>query len=209
MKRLVLSSVLVALLIAAPAPACADDFDPHSADLLDAIDCRLTAAQFMSFGFALEGEDGIVARRGWAKVETKNAFLAVFELPSPITVAGSYMTRRIAFASGAVLAVLDLADPSEIARVENVRNLMDPDALIEAVVASGRATREQMEQEITFRKFMGERVISDVTDPPDGDRWRSRQTVARSISNVSTDPGKTLYGCAYRLELLDKDGRPL
>jgi hypothetical protein len=33
--------------------------------------------------------------------------------------------------------------------------------------------------------------------------------VARSISNATTHPGKTFYGCAYRMEMLDKDGKPL
>ena len=50
--------------------------------------------------------------------------------------------------------------------------------------------------EIKFRKFLGERVISDVADPADGETFRARTTIALNVSNVVTHPGKTLYGCS-------------
>lgn len=41
------------------------------------------------------------------------------------------------------------------------------------------------------------------------DSFGTRTIIARSISNVASHPGKTLYGCSYRIELLDRDGNPL
>ncbi|RSV40675.1 hypothetical protein CA234_11245 [Sphingomonas sp. ABOLE] len=70
-------------------------------------------------------------------------------------------------------------------------------------------TRAQAEAEIKFRKFLGERVISDVTDPADGDHFRAHTRIALNVSNATTHPGKTLYGCSYKIDLLDKEGNPL
>ena len=82
--------------------------------------------------------------------------------------------------------------------------------MIDALVAEGRRTRAEVERSIRFRKFLGERVVTDVTEPArDGETFGSRTVVARSISNATTHPGKTLYGCSYRMEILDADGEPL
>jgi len=71
-------------------------------------------------------------------------------------------------------------------------------------------TRQQAEAAVPFRKFMGERIVQDVTEPAgQGESYGSRSVVARAISNATTHPGKTFYGCSYRLEMLDKDGTPL
>jgi hypothetical protein len=43
----------------------------------------------------------------------------------------------------------------------------------------------------------------------DGETFRARTTIALNVSNVVTHPGKTLYGCSYKMELLDKNGNQL
>ena len=176
----------------------------------DAIACRLDVPAYQRFAMALEGEEQRAARRGWRKVSPEDAALLEYTLPAPITVAGSYRTRRIAFTGSGILAILDLPDPGVIAAGEQIANQMDVEPLIAEIVASGKATRAEAEQLIKFRKFLGERVIKDVTEPAaEGESFGSRTTVVRSISNSPAYPGKTLYGCAYRMEILDKDGTPL
>jgi hypothetical protein len=41
------------------------------------------------------------------------------------------------------------------------------------------------------------------------DGFGSRLTVARTISNATSHPGKTFHGCACRIRVLDSDGAPL
>ncbi len=133
-----------------------------------------------------------------------------YDLPAPITVAGHFSTRRIAFTANAVLAVLDLADPAEIARPLAIENAMDPNPLIDFIVSSGKATRAEAEAQIKFRKFLGEKVISDITElPAENETFGAHIVITRNISNATTHPGRTFYGCSYRVELIGKDGKPL
>ncbi|WP_333571519.1 hypothetical protein [Sphingomonas sp.] len=185
-----------------------DDVDFSTIDIKDAIECRLDAPTYNGFATAAT-DDATLATSHWKPVKSANMLLAEYELPNPIVVAGGYSTRRIAFTSSGVLAVLDVADPGVIAAKVHIRNTMGSDGLVDALVASGKVTRAEAEAEIKFHKFLGERVISDVTDPADGETYRARTTIALNVSNVVTHPGKTLYGCSYKMELLDKDGNPL
>ena len=183
-----------------------DDADPHAISATDAISCRIGAADYMGFALSIsDDEQGVAAARGWRKVAGKNPFLSEYELPAPIAVAG-YTTRRIAFSGSAILAVLDLPDPVVVADREGIANELSVNPLVDAVIA-GQASGKQG---APFRKFMGEKVISEETEPATSDSgWSSRTVVTRTISNVTSHPGKTLYGCNYRTELLDKDGNPL
>lgn len=210
------TALLAALLPAASFAAsmqdtasAADDFDPSTVDVKDAIECRLEAPAYNSFAMAISGEEKLAAKRQWKAVKSPNFLMQEYELPTPIVVSGTYSTRRIAFTSTGVLAILDQPDPAVIAGKEQIENAMPADGLVDALVASGKVTRAQAEAEIKFRKFIGERVIRDVTDPADGDHFRARTRIALNVSNVATHPGKTLYGCSYKIELLDKDGNPL
>lgn len=205
---------LIAVLLPASAPAQdaaggADTIDPGTIDVTDAIECRLDAPVYNRFAMAVNGEEKLADKHRWKAVKSANFLLAEYDLPAPITVAGGYSTRRIAFTSTGVLAILDLPDPAVVARKAQIENAMPAEGLVDALVASGKVTRAQAEAQITFRKFIGERVLRDVTDPADGDHFRARTIIARNVSNVATHPGKTLYGCAYKIELLDKDGNPL
>ncbi|ATY33371.1 hypothetical protein [Sphingomonas psychrotolerans] len=184
--------------------------DPLRVREVDAIECRLDVPGYNQFAMAIQGEEEIAKKRGWKKIDSRNPFMNEYELPKPIIVAGSYSTTRIAFTADAILAILDLADPGVIARDAHIENAMNPEPLIADLVASGKVTRVQAEAEIKFRKFLGERILNDVTEPASGgESFGSHMIVARSISNATTHPGKTFYGCAYRMELLDKDGKPL
>jgi hypothetical protein len=202
--------LFAALVTTSPPQAGGGDPDPAQVTEIDAIECRLDVPSYQGFALALEGEEKLATKRQWKKVASANPLLLEYELPAPITVAGTYTTRRIAFSSDAILAVLDLADPAVIADGEKIANTMDAEPMIDSIVASGRASRAEAERLITFRKFLGERVIKEVIEPATGEeQFGSRTIVARSISNASTHRGKTLYGCGYRMEILDKDGAPL
>jgi hypothetical protein len=185
------------------------ELDPAQIAEADAIACRLDVPNYMAFAMAIRGKDGIARQRGWKQVGSDKGFILEYQLPAPITVAG-HTTRRIGFTGDSILAILDLPDPAVVARPEQIANEMDLEPLIAELVASGKATRAQVEAEFKFRKFLGQRVVKEETRPAGEEAdFGSRTVVARTISNVTTHPGKTLYGCAYRLELLDKDGTPL
>ncbi|WP_294322658.1 hypothetical protein [uncultured Sphingomonas sp.] len=191
---------LSAALIALAAPA-EDDFDPTTISEVDALQCRLDVPSYNGFAFAITGEEQIARKRGWRKVDSGNPMLDEYELPSPIRI-GSWSTRRIAFSSSGIVAILDVADPAVVAKGEGIANALDADAMYRdlgiAMPAGG------------FRKFLGQKVVVDKTVPATADDpFGSHVTIARSISNVTTLPGKTLYGCSYRMELLDKNGKPL
>lgn len=203
---------LLAALLPASAFAAAvqdDEVDPAKIDVRDAIACRLDAPTYNGFAMAVAGDDAIAAKLGWKPVKSGNFLMKEYDLPAPITVAGAYSTRRIAFTSSGILAILDEPDPSVVARKEKIENAMGSEGLVDALVASGKMTRAQAESQIKFRKFLGERVISDVTDPADGDHFRAHTRIALNVSNVTSHPGKTLYGCSYKIDMLDKDGNPL
>ena len=183
---------------------------PARTSELDAINCRLDVPHYMQFALALDGEEKLARKRRWKAVVSRNAFIKEYELPAAITVAGAYRTRRIGFTGNAILAILDLPDPATIARAERIDNAMSADPMIAALAATGTMTRPQAEAALPFRKFMGERILTDVTEPAGAeDGYGSHFVVARTISNATTHPGKTFYGCSYRLELLDKDGTAL
>ena len=209
MKQTFLLAALSAAILL-EASAHAERADPERIDVVDAIECRLDAPDYNGFALALNGEEKIAAKRRWVPIKTKNFLMNEYELPSPITVAGHYSTRRIALTSSGVLAILDLADPAVLAREQGVENAADPNPLIEAMIASGKATRQEIEAATRSRKFLGEKILVDRTQRPGAEESLGTHTViGRNISNVSTHPGKTLYGCSYRIEFIDKDGKPL
>lgn len=208
MHRMILA---LAIVFTTPAVAAADDeFDPSTVSVTDAINCYLDVPTYNAFALSVTGEGGEAEARGWQKVESANPFLAEYELPEPVAITGDWITSRIAFSSSGILAILDVADPKVIAVTEGIANEMDPEPLVDAIVASGKASRGEVEAEITFRKFLGQRVLIDETEPAKTpDDYGTHTVIARSISNVASHPGKTLYGCSYRIELLDAQGKPI
>lgn len=208
MRRIFLFIVLFG---ASPLAAAEErDFDPGTVSEADAINCQLDVPSYNGFALSVSGEDGLAARRHWRKVDSVNPFLDEYELPVPILVTGAYQTRRIAFTSTGILAILDLADPGTIAREEGISNAADPEPLIAQVVASGKAARAEIEAGLTFRKFLGERILVETTElPANGASFGARTIIARNVSNATTHPDKTFYGCSYRIELIDQAGKPL
>ncbi|MFV0625317.1 hypothetical protein ACBY01_15075 [Sphingomonas sp. ac-8] len=209
-SRARLAPLLFAPLLVALSPVDEAALDPSEVREVDAIECRLDAPSYQRFAMALEGEEDLARKRGWKKVASANPLLLEYDLPAPIVVAGDYRTRRIGFSGSGILAILDLADPAVVANRERIANAADIEPMIDALVAEGRVTRAEAERSFRFRKFLGERVVADVTEPAkDGETFGSHTVVARSISNATTHPGKTFYGCSYRIEILDADGTPL
>lgn len=223
---------LLFIALALPAmPAMAIDdveFDPSDVSITDAVNCHIDAPTYNSFALAVVGEDNLAKSWGWRKIDNENPFLAEYELPEAEWITGGWWTRRVAFTSGGVLAILDLADPSELAADEEITNDADfagpdedvadaavsasPEALNDAAQmgAANPSITDDHDPAAGFTKFMGERVLADVTEPANEDEsFGTRTIIARSISNVASHPGKTLYGCSYRIELLDRDGNPL
>ena len=205
-----------------------EEFDASFVRVTDAINCHIDAPTYNSFALAIVGEDKLAARLGWRKIDNDNPFLAEYELPKPELITGHWSTSRVAFSSSGVLAILDISDPSEIALAEQIDNevedILADEELADAVATASsqaldaarqvsdeaRPSPEKSELNADFRKFMGQRVLADVTEPAnENDGFGTRTVIARSISNVTSHPGKTLYGCSYRIELLDRDGNPL
>jgi hypothetical protein len=178
-----------------------DNFDPMRVDVRDAITCKIDAPTYNSFALSI-GDD--YKKRGWKKVKSDNPFLNEYVLAQPINVAG-LQTNRIAFSASAVMAVLDLADPSIAAKPEGIINEADPAALFDDL----QLTPQQIAEIPKTDKFMGQKILTDVTEKEEGLSFQTRTVIARTISNVSTLPGKTLYGCSYRIEILDKNGQPI
>lgn len=204
-----LSRWFAAVLIATtPALAHAndDDFDPITVDVVDALNCHIDARAYNSFALSLSStEDRGAARRGWRAIKGSNAFMSEYRLPKPIAVTGSFQTSHIAFTGSAVLAVLDLPDPAALAKAEQITNQADPAAMLDALVADGTMTAQQAREIPRTNKFLGERVIVDETEHDDKLKMSFKTSIKRVISTVTSHPGKTLYGCAYQIEIVDDE----
>jgi hypothetical protein len=71
------------------------------------------------------GEDNLAETWGWRKIDNENPFLVEYELPEAEWITGRWWTRRVGFSSGGIVAILDLADPSELAADEDITNEAD------------------------------------------------------------------------------------
>lgn len=202
---------IIALLFSAPLAAADDDsIDVAAVSEVDAINCWLDQPTYLAFVMAVSEEDGLASSRGWRKVEGRNPFLLEYELPAPITIKGKYQTRHIAFVARGIVAILDLPDPEVIARDEGIANRAETITPIAEILASGKATRADIDARMGIRKFLGQRIVSDITSPAaNGESFGTRTVIAVNISNVTSHPDKTLYGCSYEVEPIDKDGKPM
>jgi hypothetical protein len=153
------------------------EYDPDTVNIGDAIDCKLDAPQYMGFSVTLSDEDGGFKKRGWKKQESNNLLLSQYRLPSSIKIAG-HETRTIVFSANAVLAVLHVADPSELARQEKIQNSFPGS-----------------------NKFLGERELINKSEKDQETGWTVTTRITRNISTVSSHPGKTLVGCSYDINV--------
>ncbi len=139
---------------------------------------------YNTFAMSLDDAKQGYRARGWKKVESKNPFLSEYRLPRPIDVAGgeteTYTTQTIVFSSSAIIAVIDLADPTALAKSMKIDDY------------------------VSFPgKFMGQRVVSEKVEEDAELGMRFTSKIAQSVSTVSSHPGKTLVGCSYRIETED------
>lgn len=204
--------LIVAMMAIAPSLVCAqtDNADPASIDVVDAIECRLDAPAYNGFAFALEGEEQIARKRKWFKVPSTNPMMHEYQLPAAITVAEHYTTRRIALTSSGILAILDLPDPAPFAQTLGIENAANTEALMAALGAEGPVPAEMADAARRSGKFLGEKIVSETTETATPEnRFGAHTVISLNVSTVRSHPGKTLYGCAYRMTLLDQDGNPL
>ncbi|MGH6613722.1 hypothetical protein [Sphingomonas sp.] len=168
------TALAASILFASPATAQSDEeFDPAKVNVVDAINCAIDTSEYMGFAITLGDEDGGYRKRGWIKQESGNSFLSQYRLPAPIDIAG-HQTSTIVFGSSGVLAVLDIADPTELAKQEKIENVIPGSA-----------------------KFLGEREILKTVEKDPDNGWTITTRVTRNLSTVSSHPGKTLLGCSY------------
>jgi hypothetical protein len=172
-----------------------DEFDPLSVSLEDAVNCRLDARAYNGFALNVGGDNGVAKARKWKLIKTDNPFLNEYQLPEPLSIA-SMKTTRIAFSSSGVLAVLDLADPKALAKAEQIENQADPEVLFKGM----GLTPEQMKALPGGKKFLGEHEIVSKEEKDEELGLIFTAKVKRTISTVSSHPGKTLYGCSYRID---------
>lgn len=140
------------------------------------IECRSTLPAYTAF--AEQATQG-APPAGWTRIDQDNSLLIEFRLARPMTVFGR-TTSHVAFASSALLAIFDGADPKAIAGPLGISD------------QAGAAA-----------KFLGERIVSQSAeeDRDLGSRFVTR--IALNVSTVDTHPGKVLAGCSYRVDIED------
>lgn len=196
---------MFALLASGAAKAANDDeFDPMTVNVVDAINCKIDVPTYNAFVMSLDSsEDKGAARRGWKKLKGANAFMDEWQLPKSVLVTGNTSTSRIGLTSTGLVAILDVADPKPLAAAEKIENQADPEALLKALVDEGSMTAEQARQIPRGIKFMGERTLVDASDYDEKLNMTFHSTIKRIISNKPSHPGKTLYGCAYKIDFTE------
>jgi hypothetical protein len=182
MNKFLPSAIFAGILAVLSTEASAADvpeFDPETVDVADVTGCKIDAGHYMGFVMTLSTDDepGSYQKRGWKKMGSPNPMMTQYHLPAPVTVYG-YTTSDVAFTSSAMLAVIDLADPTALAKAHNVENII-PGA----------------------PRFMGEREISDTTEIDKEAGYTFKKRVALNISTLASHPGKTLIGCSYHMDM--------
>jgi hypothetical protein len=181
-------SIAVFFLFAAPVLAQESEeifeIDPLTIDVSDLLHCAVDVPTYNTFALSLDDKKYGHRARGWSKVDSKNPFLAEYRLPQAMDVVGgvteTYRTSTIVFSSSAIMAVIDLKDPTELAQ------------------------SMQMDDFVSLPgKFIGQKTVSENTVDDTDLNMRFKSKIARSISTVSSHPGKTLFGCSYRIDMED------
>ena len=194
----------LALVCASPGQAD-DDFDPITVDVADAINCHIDARTYNRFALSLgSDEDKGAARRKWRKIKGTNPFMNEYRLPKPIPITGEYATDHIALTSSGIMAVLDLVDPAGLAKSEAIANAADATSLLDGFVEDGVLTPNEAKAMPRTNKFLGKRVLVDETERDDRLDLSFHTEIKRVISTVTSHPGKTLYGCSYKIEIQDE-----
>lgn len=208
MKHIVLPIGLLGLAFAGKAHAETISLDGVS--LADAINCRLDARTFRDFAKALRDDQGAAVRRQWRKIDPgSSASLDEYTLPEPLVVKDLYVASRIAIGATSVLAILDVADSEAVGAREGIANAAAAGPLFADLVSADHEAGADNGTDRQFPRFEGERILTDTSEPPaKGERANVRIVVARTVSNMVTHPGKTFFGCAYRIEPFDEEKSP-
>lgn len=156
-----------------------DEFSSLSLEAEDVLTCKVDPQAFNTFAMMSDDEAEGFKARGWQRIKSDNPLLYLYHLPEPITIAG-YKTSTVALSAGAFLAVLDEVDTKKVAAEAGISS---EDAISFPGVYKGHKQVDRKEED----------------DPELGKIIYTRHL---SISNVSTLPAKTLYGCAYRVRFV-------
>lgn len=111
---------------------------------------------------------------GFSKVKQPNGFIVEYQLPKSIVVFGGFKTKRIAFGSSGILAILDA-------------NEATPKALA--------AKLSLQPVPVGSNQIIYARVIKDDTDDV------ASIVIRLNASTIDSHPGKTFVGCEYRMEV--------
>lgn len=163
-----------------PVAAVASGDEPYRdagqvrAELVKILSCRAEREDFMRMGSALTDvyyeKPAQPALAGWSKARDANAFVALLNLPEPITVYG-HPTRQLMMAGEGVLAVLD-------------GDLADALAAELKLAPSGQPLAGHIRTRELRRQALGDGVEASIT---------------QTVSTLASHPGKTLVGCEYRM----------
>jgi len=166
-RRAVLLGLALATL---STPALAGD--GAAPDLAALIECRADYPALLDLLPVLQEPLRALAL-GWRPLPQANPFMVEYRLNAPITVFGR-QTDHVAFAGEGVLAVLDLAEPRELARELELEAAVD-----------------------TPGKLLAGREVRVQALPADGNGVEWEESAILNVSNVDSHPGKTLAGCGY------------
>lgn len=176
--RLVSAAVL-ATLLALPLAAAADDENYRDAaqvqaELVKVLTCQADRAEYERLGSALTPiyyeKPAQPALAGWSLVKDENSFVAVMNLPKPVTVYGHAATQ-VMMAGQGLLAVLDGDHVDALSAELKLAPSTEP-------LAKHIRTRTVRVQ-------------------PIGDGIEA--TIVQTVSTITTHPGKTMVGCEYRM----------
>ncbi|PAT00486.1 MAG: hypothetical protein BSR46_02660 [Candidatus Dactylopiibacterium carminicum] len=147
--------------------------DPARVDPVRMIECAYDVPTYLDYASVVSKDPQTLGLR---KLESDNPFLYEYELATPIQVFG-LETRRIAMASGALLAALDDVKPQTIAERLKIEEPIRDDAF----------------------KYMAMRVVHHTLEQVSGVKETINTVISLEVSTVITHPGKVLAGCSYRV----------
>lgn len=170
------------LVLALPAAQAAGEASATAAapDLAALIECRGSYDSFMAL-LPVQADPLAAVALGWRPQPQANPFMVEYRLNTPVTVFG-HSSDHIAFAGDAVLAVLELAEPRELARQLQLETGIDtPQKALFGL--------EVRAEEVPARDGQGPWIESAVIN----------------VSNVDSHPGRTLAGCSYSRDRLEPE----
>lgn len=142
-----------------------------------ALSCTLDVAEYNAFAFRVHDEPAARRALGMTAVRGPNPLLAEYRLARPVAAFGR-PTRRVAFTSSGLLALLEGVDAAALARELDVPAVVDRP-----------------------EKFLGQRVLVDEPVDLGAPGVEARRRITRDVSTVSTHPGVVFAGCGYRIDV--------